>query len=362
MAKLLFVVNNPAFFLSHRLPIARAAKAAGYEVHVATPEGAGAEKIRRDFFFHPFRLQRGGRAFWGELRTIVALARVFKEVRPDIVHTVTIKPVLYGGMLSRVLGVPANVSAVSGLGYVFIAQGPVATLRRALVRAAYRVALGHPNGRVIFQNKDDLALFRAKHAVLIRGSGVDLDAFALAPPAERAIVMLPCRLLWDKGVGEFVAAARSLAGRASFVLVGEVDTENPAGVPAAQIEAWVGEGVVEWWGFSADMPATLARAAIVVLPSYREGLPKVLLEAAAVGRAIVTTDVPGCRDAVVANKTALLVPARDAAALAKAIATLLDDSALRTRFAAAGRDWVERHFSAERVAEQTLALYKELLP
>lgn len=347
------------------MPIAQAARRNGFDVHIATPEGASVAAIRAEgFSFHPFFMHRGGRNPMQELRTLISLARVITRVRADIVHAVTIKPVLYCGVLTQLLG-GASVSAVSGLGYVFLARGTSAALLQGIVRRAYRLALR--GSRVIFQNEDDRELFvamgavRAPQTVLIRGSGVDLQEFANAPqPSGEPIVMLPSRLLWDKGVGEFVAAARALRGQARFVLVGEGDASNPASVPQSELVAWALEGALEHWGFRADMPTVLAQAALVVLPSYREGLPKVLLEAQAVGRAVVTTDVPGCRDAV-SSTSAVLVPVRDAAALTAAIAELLASPERRAAMGAAGRARVEAQFSADAVAEETVRVYRGVL-
>ena len=363
--RLLFVVNNPAFFLSHRLPVAQAARAAGFEVHVATPSGDGVTAIlAHGFAHHAFYMRRGGRNPLQELRAMASLARVVAAVRPEIVHAVTIKPVLYAGVLAQLFGAD-SVSAVSGLGYVFLARGARAAVLQRAVRQAYRLALRR--SCVIFQNEDDRAVFiamgavRFEQTVLIRGSGVDLRAFAREPqPESEPVVMLPSRLLWDKGVGEFVAAARALRGAARFVLVGESDASNPASVPPADIAKWVQQGVLEHWGFRADMPAVLAQAALVVLPSYREGLPKVLLEAQAVGRAVVTTDVPGCRDAV-SSASARLVPVRDAEALTRAIAELLAAPERRAAMGAAGRARVEAQFSAEAIAAETVAVYRGLV-
>lgn len=371
--RLLFVVNDAPFFVSHRLPLAVAARAAGYEVHAAVPADTPATSriTAAGIAVHHLPLHRSATNPVSEARTVIALVRLYRRLRPDIVHHVTVKPVLYGSMAARLTRVPAVVNAVSGLGYIFLAQGPSAAARRAAVRAAYRVAFRHPRVRTIFQNPDDLegftrsGLLPAHSAVLIRGSGVDLREFTATPEQDgRVIVMLPARMLWDKGVGEFVAAARQLNAvgvDARFVLVGESDL-NRAAVPTEQLRAWHDEGTVEWWGRRDDMPATLARAHVVCLPSYREGLPKVLLEAAACQRAIVTTDVPGCRDAIENGETGLLVPVRDADALATAIRRLVGDPVLRQRMGRAGRARAERDFSVARVVEATLATYRELLP
>ncbi|MFZ5468998.1 MAG: glycosyltransferase family 4 protein [Myxococcota bacterium] len=366
--RILFVVNNPDFFLSHRLPIALAARDAGCEVHVATPAVPSSERIRsHGFTFHPFELSRKGASPLAELRSFAQLAWLFRRLRPDLVHLVTIKPVLYGSIAARLLSVPRVVAAVSGLGYIFIAQGARATLRRKLVELGYRFAFAHPKLSVIFQNPDDRdelvgrGLVEAEDSVLIRGSGVNIAQFVPTPePKGTPTVVLASRLLLDKGVREFVEAARSLRSRgleARFVLVGAVDAGNPASLSEDDVRSWVAEGTVEWWGHREDMPEVFAQAHIVCLPSYREGLPKVLLEAAACGRAIVTTDVPGCREVVQHEENGLLVPARDSVALADALRTLVADSERRRLFGQRSRRRAETEFSLEHVIRETLRLY-----
>jgi glycosyltransferase involved in cell wall biosynthesis len=369
--KVLFLVNNPDFFLSHRLAIALAARKAGYEVHVATPERASAETIRsHGFTFHALPMDRSRASFGGELRTLLRIVRLYRSVRPDIAHHVTIKPVLYGTVAARIARVPAVCNAISGLGFVFLARGPKAFAVRSAVAAAYRLALRHSNQKVIFQNPDDRGTFLAKRfirpseAVLIKGSGADTEAFSPQPePSGIPVVILPARLLRDKGVAEFVAAARELRARgvaARFALVGEADPGNPSSITAADLDAWAAEGVVEAWGFRRDMARVFSECHLVCLPSYREGFSKVLIEAAACGKAIVTTDTPGCRDMVEAGKNGLLVPVRDARALAEALLELIRDPARREAMGRDGRRRVLAEFSEAHVIDQTLDLYREL--
>lgn len=369
--RLLFVVNDAAFFLSHRLPLALGALDAGYEVHVATPASAASATVAgHGLRHHVLDMRRGGQNPLADFRTLVSLGRLYRRLRPDIVHHVTVKPVLYGSLAARALAVPAVVNAVSGLGYLYLAGGWKARARRAMVSALYSAAFGHRNTRIIFQNTDDLAALcttqaEREKATLIRGSGVDLECFRpAAEPDGSPVVMLAARLLWDKGVGDFVAAAELLRARgatARFVLVGAGDPANPSEVPAGTLRGWEGAGTVECWGQRDDMPEVLSRAHVVCLPSYREGMPKVLLEAAACGRPVVTTDVPGCRDAIVPGETGLLVPPGDPAALADAIATLLASPALRARMGRAGRSLAEREFDVRMVVDRTLRIYGELL-
>lgn len=369
---LMFVVNVDWFFLSHRLPIALEAIRQGYQVHIATglTDKLG-ELGRHGLVVHPLALDRSGAGLGNAWRTMVQLWQIFRAVRPDVVHLVTIKPVLLGGLVARLARVPAVVAAVSGLGFVFMARGAKAAVRRWLVGAVYRVALGHHNLKVIFQNADDLrSLAKVAHlpavkVAMIRGSGVDLARYARVPlPGGVPVVVLAARLLADKGVLEFVQAARLLRQRgcnARFVLVGTVDTANPTSFTDAEVSAWVHEGVVEWWGHRADMPQVLSAAHLVVLPSYREGLPKILIEAAACGRAVITTDVPGCRDAIDPGITGILVPVRNAAPLANAIETLINDPVRCQVMGDAGRSLAENAFDVQQVVAAHMQIYQELI-
>jgi glycosyltransferase involved in cell wall biosynthesis len=370
--RLLFVVNVDWFFLSHRLPIALEAQRRGYQVHIATALTDKLDELQRHgLVVHPLALDRSSTGLGNAWRTLVQLWQVFRAVRPDVVHLVTIKPVLLGGLVARLAGVPAVVAAVSGLGFVFVARGPMAVARRRLVGMLYRVALGHPNLKVVFQNPDDRAsLARVARLPdskldMIRGSGVDLIQYVHSPlPLGMPIVVLAARLLTDKGVREFVQAARSLKQQglpARFCLVGSVDPGNPASLVDTELAKWAKEGVVELWGHRTDMPEVLSLAYLVVLPSYREGLPKVLLEAAACGRAVVTTDVPGCRDAIDAGVTGVLVPVRNAVALADAINSLINDPVRCQAMGNAGRALAESAFDVRQVVAAHLLIYQDLI-
>lgn len=371
--RLLFAINQAAFFVSHFLHLAEGARDAGFEVAVAAPPGPGEETIKAaGLTFYPLHLNRKSANVLQEVKTLLSLLQVYRAVKPDLVHQFSIKPVLYGGIVARWTRLPAVVNTITGLGFVFIASGFKARLRRAVVTWAYRNALRLQNVRVIFENPDDRQLFfdnrllQADHAVLIRGAGVDTTTFAYTPEplAGAPLVVLAARMLWDKGVGEFVNAAEQLraAGvNARFVLVGGADPGNPKSIAPSQLEQWQREGAVEWWGERRDIAAIFASANIVCLPSYREGLPKVLLEAAACGRAIVTTDVSGCREVVRHGENGLLVPAREAAPLAAALRQLIADPALRGKMGLAGRERAVAEFSATDVLRRTLAVYRELL-
>ncbi|CAB3812797.1 glycosyltransferase family 4 protein [Achromobacter sp. ACM03] len=370
--RLLFVVNNPAFFMSHRVPVALAAQQAGYEVHVATMDGPAVADIQAlGMTHHAIPMTRSGKHPLQELGTLLALIRLFRHLRPQIVHLVTIKPVLYGGIAARLTRVPGMVAAISGLGFVFLSNSLKMKLVRAVVARLYRLALGHPNSRVIFQNASDrdllksLGAVRDAQVVMIRGAGVDLNEYRAQPepPAPPVVVTMVARLLRDKGVQEFVQAARLLRERGlpvTMQLVGGVDAGNPASATQDDVDAWQQEGCVRALGERSDVAALYAASHIAVLPSYREGLPKSLIEAAACARAVVTTDVPGCRDAIEPGETGLLVPVRDAQALADAIARLAEDPALRQSMGAAGRALAEREFNIDRVARVHVEIYDAL--
>jgi glycosyltransferase involved in cell wall biosynthesis len=366
--RLLFFVTEDWYFCSHRLPLAVAAQEAGYDVTVVTRVGACGDMIRAaGMKVIPLDMARRGRNPIRELSHVFRLARIYRELHPDVVHHVAMKPVLYGTIAARMARVPAVVNALAGLGYVFSARGTSPRLLRVGIGMMLGALLRH--GAVIVQNPDDAAVVSGlgvpdKRLHIIRGSGVDLRRFRALPEKQGIpVVVLVGRMLHDKGVVEFVEAARLLraqGGRARFVLVGDPDRENPTSLSGAQLKAWRDEGVVEWHAWRDDMPVVYQGAHLVCLPSYREGLPKALLEAAASARAIVATDVPGCREIVRKGENGLLVPPRDPRALAEALHTLLDDPERRRRMGWRGREIVEKEFSLESVIASTLALYREV--
>lgn len=367
MKKLLFIVNVDWFFVSHRLPIALAAIKQGFEVHIACGITDKKKLLENHgIIVHPLALSRSGLGVLNEFKTLKQLFLVIKAILPDITHCVTIKPVLYGNIVARILKVPTRVSSISGLGYVFIANGLKAKFFRLFISAFYRLALSGSQA-IIFQNSSDrdvlksFGAVRTEQEVFIRGSGVDLNLYSvLQEPASKPVVMLIARLLIDKGVNEFASAAKiinSIRNDVRMVLVGEVDIDNPKSVSVNQIKTWADEGVLEHWGHSQHVPETIAKSNIIVLPSYREGLPKSLIEAAACGRAVITTDVPGCRDAIEHNKTGLLVPVKSSELLAKAIIKLVDNKELRYQFSINGRKLAESAFDINNVIDKHLDIY-----
>lgn len=374
MARLLYLVNIPRFFVSHRLPLALAARAAGHEVHVATSAADG-ESVGRildaGLPFHPLALSQHGTNILTEVTTFRMIDQLLRRLHPDLVHLVTVKPILYGGLAARRLGIP-TVNAITGLGYVFAASGLKWTAVRVATTQLYRLALNHRGARTIFQNSDDCERFVRsglvvrERAVVIKGSGVDMNEFSPRPEVEGVpLVLFAGRLLWQKGVGEFVEAARRLraAGAAArFVIAGYSEPSSPAAVPEEKLREWSESGVIEWWGKRTDMPDVFAQAHIVCLPSsYGEGVPKVLIEAAASGRAIVTTDTSGCREIARHGENGLLIPPHDIEALTAALRTLIDQPDLRQRMGRRSREIAETEFSLELICSQTLAVYATLL-
>lgn len=370
---LLFVVNCPAFFLSHRLPLALSARDEGFNVQIATMDGKHVEKIEQmGFVHHVLPLSRSGRNPLKELFTFFSMWRLFRQVRPDLVHLVTIKPVLYGGIAARMLKVPGVISAISGLGFLFTKRSSLkVSILRNIALFFYRLSLNHPNQRIIFQNPTDKNLLVKAGGIhedkirLIRGSGVDLKNYSMKiDSANVPIVVMASRLLKDKGVHEFVEAARILTSKnikARFQLIGERDLGNPECVSDSSIQLWKEEGIVECLGYCSNIPELFSKAHIVTLPSYYgEGLPKVLIEAAACGCATITTDMPGCRDAIEPDITGLLIPARNVEALVQAIEQLIEDPDLRNKMAIAGRDLAEREFGIEKVVKAHMQIYYEL--
>jgi glycosyltransferase involved in cell wall biosynthesis len=370
--KILYFVSEDWYFCSHRLPLALAAMREGYSASLVTRVNTGEATLRsHGLNLLPIDFSRRGRGIIHELKIFVALFGILRREKPTILHNVAMKPVLLGTLAARLAGVPKIVNALGGLGFLFIANDCRTRLYRRIVHFLCRLLLNGRNIRLILQNKDDLHLLvqagvDPAKIVLIRGSGVDLKQFYPRPePEGDPVVVLASRMLWDKGVGEFVQAASLLASRgvrARFLLVGDPDPENPASITLEQLRLWDASGVVHWIGKHDDMPSIFAASHIVVLPSYREGLPKVLLEAAACGRPIVTTDSPGCRDVVRNGMNGFLVPVRDHVALADAIQTLISMTRNSVAVWASGAErWSRQEFSLDKIIAETLAVYEELL-
>ena len=370
MITLLYVVTEDWYFWSHRIDLACAARRAGFRVLVATRcaahrariEARGIECVDLPFarsLRHPLR----------DLKLLFALNALIGRERPALVHLVALKPILLAALAVFLHPRVRFVHALTGMGYLFASDDGLARRLQRIVRPVLRGLLSRPNSHAIVQNDEDLRLLgelgvAPTQATLIRGAGVDTAHYAPQPPASGApVVLLPARMLRDKGVAEFLAAAPRVRERhpdVRCVLVGGIDPDNPAAYTDAELQSAAHAAGVEWWRHCEDMRAIYAQATLVCLPSYREGLPKALLEAASCARALVATDVPGCRDVCREDESGVLVPVRDAAALAAALSALLDDDVRRARLATGARVLVEREFDAADVHAATLALYARL--
>jgi glycosyltransferase involved in cell wall biosynthesis len=370
--RLLIVDNDETYFPTHRITVAEGALDAGFEVHVALP--LTDPKVIRDqypqFQFHHVPFDRTGTNIYQDLRTCFALRSLYRRLKPSLVHHFSLKPVLYGGWAARLAGVPGVISAMTGLGILFGENNPRIRLLRRLVVAGLRWGCNQDNVRMIYQNTEDRDVFRTlhigmtKHDRVIPGSGVCVDQYpASTEQPGSPLVVFASRMLWTKGVGEFVSAAKLLrdaGSQARFILAGDTDS-NPSAVPRAQLEAWQHEGKVEWWGHCDDMPSVFAQSHVVCLPTvYREGVPKVLIEAASSARPIVTTDIPGCRDIVRNGYNGILIAPHDAGELAGAINRLLGNPDLRKKMGQNGRKLVIERFSTKQVMRETINVYDGL--
>jgi glycosyltransferase involved in cell wall biosynthesis len=370
---LVFLLTEDWFFASHFLTRALAAKEAGWRVILVANCGVAAAGIRgAGIEVVPVAFIRRRTNPAAELLFTLRLAGLYRRLRPDLVHHIALKPILVGGIAARLAGVPAIVNAPTGLGFVFSSDKFLAKLLKPAVSLLLRATLSPKNARVIFENPDDqaelerLGMIRHGAAVLIRGAGVDIETFAPVPePPLPVRVMLIARMIREKGVADFVAAARLLREQnvaAEFVLVGAPDPGNPNTVSEAELRGWEAEGLVSWLGPRRDIAALLRGAHIACQPSsYREGLPKSALEAMASGKPLVATDIPGCREAVVDGETGLLVPARDPPALAAALRRLIEAPELRAKMGAAGRLRAEQYFADAIICRQTLLVYDALI-
>jgi glycosyltransferase involved in cell wall biosynthesis len=367
--KIILFANTDWYLYNFRLSLAQALKDQGHEVLLLSPSGDYAGRFQESGFrWEALDFNIRGTNPIRELGIIAKLVRLYRRERPDIVHHFTIKCVLYGSLAARLAGVKGIVDAITGLGYIFIGKGFQAAAMRQVALQMYRLALR--GVRVIFQNPDDMQVFqelklvRPGQCVLIKSSGINTDRFHPTPEPDGApTVVLAARMLWDKGVGEFVEAARILKHEGSparFILVGTGFPGNPASIADDQLAAWEREGLVEWWRWRDDMADVYAQSHIVCLPSYREGLPRSLAEAAACGRPLVAADVPGCKEIVRDGVNGYLVPVRDAAALAGALRKLINAPALRQSMGACSREMALAEVSEERVLTDTLKVYNSL--
>ena len=371
--KILFVINSDWGFLLYRTPLAMAAKNKGIQVWVASPNTGDASKIiSMGFNYIELPMSRKGVNILNEFFTFLRILNIYFKLKPDLIHQVTIKPIIYGTIASAILNKAFVVNAISGLGFTFSSSSSSRFLK-FLVKNLLMISLKYRKSKIIFQNPDDFNLFvenkliSSNQGVLIKGSGVDCKVFSplLTDFNTEKIVILPSRMIIEKGIYEFVDAARLLHlefPNVRFVLVGKIDSGNPSSIDYFEIMSWEKEGVIEWWGHQTDMVTVLNKSTMVVLPTfYGEGLPKVLLEAAACSKPIISTNVPGCKEIVRHEVNGLLIPPKDEVALADAIRRLLDNPDFAIELGKNGREIVQNEFSEALVVEKTFEVYEHLL-
>jgi glycosyltransferase involved in cell wall biosynthesis len=364
--KIILFANTDWYLYNYRLPLARALRARGDEVVLLSPSGRYTEALQKDGFrWQSFPLERKGTNPLSELATIFRLWQVLSHEKPDLLHNFTIKPVLYGSFAARLFGVRRIVNAVPGLGIAFSEEQ---SFLRLIVSTLYRLSLGGTS--VIFQNPDDLNVFvqnkliSTSQAHLIPGSGVDVEVFRPAPePDGDPVVLLAGRLLRSKGLAEFVEAAKRLRRdgvRARFVIVGEPYPDNPDSIQPGELVDMQNEGSIEYWGWRDDMAEVIPQASIICLPTrYKEGLPRLLVEAGACARPIVATNIPGCRMILRNGENGLMIVPGDLSALVRSLKTLIGDPALRKKMGECGRKIVEQEFSVNGVIARTLDVYNQ---
>lgn len=367
MPKIVYFITEDWAFLSHRLPLARAARDAGWKVVIATHVTNKTDIILGEGFeLEPIPLDRGGANPWRELKALIALTGVMLRHKPDILHCVAVKPVIYGNLVALLTRQKATVSALAGMGYAYTSGSLKVRLLRRALSAAMRLLLNRPRHHLIVQNEDDKALALSmgtateQTLTLIPGSGVDLQALPALPPPdnEPPVFALVARMLADKGVREAVEAMDGVPGL--LWLVGAPDPHNPSSIDEAEIRGWEKTGRVKWLGHRNDVAEIWRQADVAVLPSYREGTPKALLEAAACARPIVTTDVTGCRQVIDDGVEGFIVPARSPHGLAEAMRRLAEDKELRHKMGAAARVRAEARFGQERVVAMHFEIYRAL--
>jgi glycosyltransferase involved in cell wall biosynthesis len=372
MAKIVLVANTDWYLYNFRRSLAIFLRDQGHEVILVSPNGDyNADLQAAGFRWVTWDVGRQTAAPWLELPAINSLYKIYQREKPDLVHHHTIKPVLYGSLAARTAKIPSIVNSITGRGYIFLNEKLKASLFRPIARLLYQAAFSYSNQAVIFENDEDRRYFIDKKIVssqktwLVPGVGVDTQLFFPTPEPEGVpVILLSSRLLWDKGVGVLVEAARQLEKcyPVRVVLVGAPDPGNPASIPEGQIRAWVKEGIIEWWGWQREMNSIYQQCAVVTLPTmYGEGVPTVLLEAASCGRPLVATNMPGCTAIVHDQVNGLLVPPGDPLALARALDKLLSDPGLRGRMGAASRQLVMEKFTIEQVNQSTLDIYQGLL-
>lgn len=367
---IVYLISEYQFFLIHKLALVQETAQHNYQVTVVTKVPKGTiPKSFPNIEIIDLDIQRTINPL-KDIKTLLALCRIYRRLKPSLVQHVSLKPILLGSIAAWLSGIPHTLNTVTGLGYLFISNSLKARLVRWIIWPIFFLIFHDKNTHTVFPNPADIEKFRKLHLInekntrLIPGLGVDIEQFPYTEEQnEEKEILLAARIIRDKGILEFVQAARWMKAvnpAVKISLVGEANDKNPTKISPEEVRAWEKEGLLQWHGYEQDMPSLLKRVNIVCLPSYREGLPRILLEAAACGRAIVTTDVPGCRDAVIPYKTGLIVPAKDPQSLFHAMNFLIEADDYRKSMGKAGRQWVEEKFSGQIINEQFIDFYEQI--
>ncbi len=373
--KLLIVVNELSYFLSHRLNIATEAKKKGYDVHICYGENKIKNnnfKTRKYFKFFQVSIRRGNINPFIEIKSIYSIYCLLKKINPSVVHLVTLKPCLYGGIASCFLNIKAIIFALPGLGTIYNSKKIKLIIIKNLINLIFKVLFKIHNCFLLLQNNSDKRYFLKKKIIdqnkvkIIKGSGVNLNNYNFVKERTNPIVIsFISRLLIEKGIKYFILAAEIIKKRTNlnlrFRVYGSIDSGNPQSITKIELKKWKKDGFVKFYGYSKNINNVLKNTNIVCLPSfYGEGLPKVLLEAAAAGRSVVTSNHPGCREAIIPNVTGYLVPIKNSKRLADKLEFLASKNKIRSRMGKNARIFAEKNFSSNFIAQEHMKLYKKL--
>jgi len=371
--KICYLVTEDWYFLSHRLQLAKAAQRNGYNVYVITRINKGKKLIESEGMqLIPINMNRHGKNIFKEILSIIHIVKIYKSIKPDIIHHIALKPTLYGTIASIFLKDPKVVNTVAGLGYIFKSRSLGDRLLGTIIKYTLKISVYFKSPEFITQNPEDRDFLirnniTKKNSIhLVRGSGVEPGLYKPAKNHRKIpTILFASRLLWSKGIKEYVSSAEIIRNKnipSVFLLAGEPDPENPDSVSILQLDEWNDSGFISYIGQQKDMPELLSGIDIVCLPTYYgEGVPKILIEAASCAIPLIATDIAGCREIVEHGKNGYLVPVRDTAAIATMIETLLLDAGLRKKMGSEGRRIVKEGFSMDIVNTKTINIYNNIL-
>ena len=369
--KIIFLVNVDSFFVSHRLPIAKQLLLDGYDVHIATQFTRYKKTLlKMGFNTHDINFNKNSVNLLKAILPIFQIFFLIRKIKPTIIHLISLKPIIFGGFVTLISPVNSMVISITGLGSMFLKKGIFYKIRENTFNLFYRIIFLFPNLKVILQNRSDLnylidkAKLKKNKTEIIRGSGVDLKSLKFSKiPKKEPIIVMASRIIADKGIFEYIKSIQYLKKnnfKGKFYLVGDIDYKNPSAIKKSTINYWHKKKIITYVKHQKKISPFLKKSTIIVLPSYREGFPKILMEAAACGRPVITTNVPGCKDAIIKNVTGILVPPKNHILLAKAIKNLCDNRKRLETIGKAARKHALKNFDINNVVSQHLYIYKSL--